>query len=335
MREFVELLYDMGAYEFARQYEWSTCKSQPNVLKRTGIDDDPSGGLIAVDFRAGLTLLPFLPMSPADFKLIVKGFLRGSIVQFDRGNIAKLGAFVKAHGDEFADMHELLEELKTADRFYRDSVPDIAHNHIRLLYSRKLWSTIFGSAVTGWSVRNLVDEQHEQKLRSSGFSTLLFFVIGIIPFFGKLIRRIWGRADWRKHYGTMLRNRDYFRRAVRARIAEKVIGWHRAGRLEDGRALKVAGSLWRFFFHLPLSILPAGLHRFISDWVFFKDKLHYLFVRPIKLYFNPKLRKQWLRDMASDGKKKHILTEQDAETILSQLDEPYVAGCGDNPVSTG
>jgi hypothetical protein len=28
--------------------------------------------------------------------------------------------------------------------------------------------------------------------------------------------------------------------------------------------------------------------------------------------------------MASDGKKKHILTEQDAETILSQLDEPYV-----------
>ena len=32
MRDFVKLLHDMGAHEFARQYEWSTCKSQPNCL---------------------------------------------------------------------------------------------------------------------------------------------------------------------------------------------------------------------------------------------------------------------------------------------------------------
>jgi len=61
MSDFVGLLHDMGAYEFARQYEWSTCKSQPNALKRQGTDDDPASGLVAVDFRAGLALLPFLP----------------------------------------------------------------------------------------------------------------------------------------------------------------------------------------------------------------------------------------------------------------------------------
>ncbi|MHC4131008.1 MAG: hypothetical protein ACYSR3_03290, partial [Planctomycetota bacterium] len=33
MSEFVKLLHDVGAHEFARQYEWSTCKSQPNCLK--------------------------------------------------------------------------------------------------------------------------------------------------------------------------------------------------------------------------------------------------------------------------------------------------------------
>jgi hypothetical protein len=324
MSEFVRLLHDMGAYGFARQYEWSTCKSQPNALKRQGTDDDPSGGLVAVDFRAGLTLLPFLPMSPGDFKLIAKGLTRGSVVQFDRGNIAKLEAFAQAHGDEFADMREMLEDLKTSERLYRDSVPDITHNHIRLLCSRKLWSTMLGSAVTGWQVRNLVDEQHERKLRSSRILTLLFFAVGLVPFLGKLIRRVWGRADWRKHYGAMLRSWDYFERAVRARIAEKVIVWHRAGRVDAERALKIAGGLWRFLCHLPLSVLPAGLHRFLSDWAFFKDKLHYLFVRPMKLYFSARLRKQWLRDMVCDGKKKHILTEQDAGTILSQLDEPYV-----------
>jgi len=52
MHEFVKLLHDIGAYEFARQYEWSTCKSQPNCLKRQGTDDDPKEGLVAVDFRA-------------------------------------------------------------------------------------------------------------------------------------------------------------------------------------------------------------------------------------------------------------------------------------------
>ena len=64
MHDFVELLHDMGGHEFARQYEWSTCKSQPNCLERDNNEVSPAEGLVAVDFRAGLALLPFLPMSP-------------------------------------------------------------------------------------------------------------------------------------------------------------------------------------------------------------------------------------------------------------------------------
>ncbi|MBA7677000.1 hypothetical protein ES703_85248 [subsurface metagenome] len=324
MADLVRLLHDMGGHELARQYEWWTCKSQPNCLKREGTYDDPSAGLVAVDFRAGLALLPFLPMSPGDFKLIVKGLMRGSVVQFDRGNITKLEAFVRAHGDEFADMEQTLEDLKTAEQVYRDSVPDVTHNHIHLVHSRKLWVTMLDSAMTGWKVRNLVDERCERKLRESRVLTILFFVIGAIPFLGKFVRRIWGRDDWRKHYTSMLTSWDYFKRAVYARLAEKVVVWHRAGRLDESRAMKVGGSAWRFLCHLPLSVLPAKLHRFLTDRAFFKDKLQYLFVRPVKLYFSAKLREEWLRDMVNDGKKKHILTEHDAETIVSQLHEPYI-----------
>jgi len=133
-------------------------------------------------------------------------------VQFDRGDIAKLESFVLAHSEEFAGMRDMPAELKTADRLYRDSVPDITHNHVRLLYSGKLWSTILDSAVTGWKVRNLVDERHEWQFRRSRISTLLFFIIGLIPFLGKFIRRIWGRDDWRKHYAAMLTKWDYFKR---------------------------------------------------------------------------------------------------------------------------
>ena len=328
MHKFVELLHDMGAYEFARQYEWSTAKSQPNCLKRQGAESDPSAGLVMVDFRAGLALLPFLPMSPGDFKLIVRGVMRGSLVQFDRGSVNKLQAFVREHSDEFADCESRsssgLDELKAAEQIYRDSVPDISHNHIRLLYSRRLWSTILDSAITGWKVRNLIDEHHQQKLVSGRALTLLFFFIVPIPLLGGFLLKIWGRPDWRKHYVAMLTNWDYLLRAVRARIAEKVINWHRAGRISAEHALRVAESVSGFLGHSLLTILPAGLHRFLTDSQFRKEKLAYIFIRPFKLYFNRELREQWLRDMVTEGQKKHILSAGDANIILSQVNEPFI-----------
>jgi hypothetical protein len=324
MRQFVELLHEMGAPEFARQYEWSTCKSQPNCLKRTDAEGDPVAGLTAVDFRAGLALLPLLPMSPGDFKLIAKGLARGSLVQFDRGDIGKLERFIEAHSGEFADMQGALAELKAADQTYRDSLPDITHNHVRLLYSGRLWSTIFDSAVTGWRVRSLVQSSCAERLHRSRIKTFFFFLIGCVPLLGKVVRRVWGRPDWRAHYGRLLTSPRYFWHAFRARVAEKVIGWHRSGRVEAERALKLAEQPWRFVGHWPVSILPAGLHRFLTDRRFAKEKLAYLFVRPIRLYFNAEVREQWLRDMLAEGRKKHMLSNDDARTILSQLNEPFI-----------
>ena len=80
MAGLVRLMHNMGAPELARQYEWWTCKSQPNAMKRLDSDPDPTSGYVAVDFRAGLALLPILPQSPGDFRLILKGIGRGSLV---------------------------------------------------------------------------------------------------------------------------------------------------------------------------------------------------------------------------------------------------------------
>ena len=324
MNNFVALLHEIGAHEFARQYEWSTCKSQPNCLKRKGTDDSPSGGLVAVDFRAGLALLPFLPMSPGDFKLIAHGLSRGSLVQFDRGDIAKLETFIHAHPDQFSDMGEMLEELKEAERVYRDSVPDITHNHFRLLYDSRLWTTMLESAVTGWRVRNLIDAGCEEIFRKNKVFALLFGMIGIVPFAGRFIRRIWGRHDYRKHYRHILSGWNYFRRAVRGKIIENIIGWHRAGRVSDERALKLASRVRRCFYHMPLSILPAGLHRFFTDLQYAKERLDYLALRPVRLYFNADLRSQWLRDMVMEGENKNLLTKEDAAIIRAQTSEPFI-----------
>jgi len=325
MHEFVGLLHDMGAHEFARQYEWSTWKSQPNCLKRKDSEPSPDEGLVAVDFRAGLALLPFLPMSPGDFKLIPEGLARGSLVQFDRGDIGKLEQFVDAHEKAFADLRPMLGELKETDRTYRESIPDITHHHVRLLFRPRLWSTLLDGAVTGWKVRNLVDEKHEEKLRANKFLTLLFCLIGIIPLAGRLVLKSWGQPDiWRRHYLGMLTSLGYLKRAIRGKLLEKVIDWHRSGRMDGDRALRMANGLWLGIFHLPLSLLPGGLHRFLTDRTYAKDRLDHLLLRPVRLYFNAELREQWLRDMVEEGEKDHLLSDEDAEIILSQVNEPFI-----------
>jgi len=324
MAEFVKLLHDMGAWEFARQYEWTTLKSQPNALKRNSTENDPSKGLVAVDFRAGLALLPFLPMSPGDIKLILSGIGRGSLVQFDRGSITKLKIFVDAHKQDFSDMEYLIGELESVEQVYRNSVPDVTHNHIRLLYSTRLWASIFDSAVSGWRVKNTIDSKAEQRFRSNTFSTLLFMLIGFIPFCGKLIRRVWGREDYRKHYGAMLSSIAYLKNSIYGKIAETCIRWHRAGRIHEKAALAIARSMGLFMVHLPLSFLPLGMHKALTSWDYFKKRLHDIFVRPIQLYFDQALREQWLRDMVLEGQQKHIITQEDADEILSKIKEPFI-----------
>jgi hypothetical protein len=324
MADFVKLLHDMGAYEFARQYEWSTCKSQPNCLKLNATEDDPYTGLVAMDFRAGLALLPFGPMSPGDFSLIFEGIRRGSLVQFDRGDLEKLEAFVLAHKNEFADMMGMLAELKAAEEIYRNSVPDITHNHLKLLYSGKLWSTIFSSAIAGWRIKNIIDAPTQERFQKHKISALPFSLLGLIPFLGAILRKAWGHAEWREHYKNCFSSMEYFLKTLKGKWLERVMSWCRSGRITEESAPVLAHSLGLFLLHLPLSILPIGLYKFLTSWKYAKEKLAFIFVRPIRLYFNAEIREEWLADMVELGKKKRIISTSDADEIIKTIKEPFI-----------
>ena len=360
MDRFVKLLHQIGAREFARQYEWWTCKSQPNVLKRHDAGDGPADGLTAVDFRAGLALLPFLPMSPGDFKLILVGLAHGSLVQFDRGSLKKLRVYVEAHPEAFADMHGALDELAVDEEAYRNSQVDVTHNHVRLLTSPKLWKGIIGATRTAWRVRNETDDVTDKKLRSAPMQALLFTLVGMVPMLAKLGalailvscfrtsqwgassiipmillffglpavarfgKTLMGRTDMRKHYARMRVDRAYCKRALRAHVIEKTMGYLRAGRMSEATALGMIENPLRYLLHRPLSILPVFLHRMVTDGAWAKGWVTNTLLHPIRLYFNADAREQWLRDMIAEGRRKHMLSEADAEKILSRLDEPFI-----------
>ena len=349
MFDLVGLMRRMGAEELARQYEWGTLKSQPNALKRLAKDADPDEGLTAVDFRAGIVLLPFLPECPADFKLIARGIGRGSLVQFDRGDIRKLEAYTAARPADFADMAGALEELKRTDRAYRDSLPDLTHHHVKLFTRPKLWAAIHAAWVRGWQVRNMADADAAGPLRKSRFAALLFLLLGLLPLLtpvlfvlkfpgrsvglwllwfapllGPFVRKLWGRRDFRRHAGALLTKAGYIGRAFRGRVAEALIGWHRSGRVSDGRALAIAARPGLYLLNLPLALLPPGVHRFLTDKAYFKERLHGMFVKPFQLYFKPAVREKWLRDMVEEGRKNGILSPDEAGRISAQINEPYI-----------
>jgi hypothetical protein len=360
MADFVRLLHEMGAVELARQYEWWTCKSQPNVLKRLDTEADPAAGLTAVDFRAGLALLPCLPMSPADVVLIGRGIARGSLVQFDRGDLRRLEGFLDRHAEHFADLRGAFEQLRAAEDAYRRSQPDVTHHHVRLLYSRHLWRGILDGAVTGWEVRNRVDAAAGRRLRRSRGLAVLFALLGALrpggvvagaalliaaliggtaswplagaaaalavglPLLAGLARKLTGRADLRRHYARLLTSPRYALRALRGRRAETLIRWHRRGRVGRRRARRLYARPLAFGAHWLLSALPAGLHRFLTDAAVARRKLSDLFVRPVRLAFNPEAREQWLRDMLRDGLAKGMLTDDEARQIDGRLKDPFI-----------
>jgi hypothetical protein len=234
---FVVLLHELGAHKFARQYEWSTWKSQPNLLKRIETNDDPRRGLTVVDFRAGLMLLPFVPVSPADLKLILQGSQRGVLVQFDRGDLNQLAAFVRDHQAQFTDLMPLFSELRECERLYRDSMPDVTHNVLRLFFDKSFRNTIASSAIAAWCIQDMIDDSTEKYLYASRPFLLFFFLLGLIPFLGAILRKVVGRTDYRSHYLRLLHDISSMKRTFLAKRIESLLGWHRDGRVTVEKAV--------------------------------------------------------------------------------------------------
>ncbi|MCD6288122.1 MAG: hypothetical protein J7M12_03295 [Candidatus Hydrogenedentes bacterium] len=327
MADLVELFHDMGAPELARQYEWWTCKSQPNVLKRTDAGDGPADGLTAFDFRAGLALLPFLPMSPADVPLIIKGLARGALVQFDRGDIGKLDAFCKSHAAEFRDLQPAIDELHKVDPEYRASLPDITHHGFRLLYDKSLRKSVKKGLVEGWRVKGYVDDDHAAILNNTFFRFWLFWLLGFVPFLGKYARLLWGKTSFIRHFKAFFTSFDYMRRTFRARLAEHLIDWYRLGKVDERGIeyfLKHPSMFWLERVVPGILPIPAKWHRFLVDWRFAGRTVAGAVYYAVKFYRDAEFRVAWLTSEVESGAAEGMLTEQEKNHIIERVPDPFI-----------
>lgn len=327
MRDIVELMHEMGAPEFARQYEWSTMKSQPNVMKRTDVNEPgPAGGLCAIDFRAGLALLPFLPMSPGDFKLILQGlFRRKTLVQFDRCDIQKLTEFIAKHSDHFAADAAMIEELKECDRQYRRSLPDITHHGFKLLYDRELRQDVKNGLISGYLMNGLADHACAEKFRKSSGLFAAYYLLGAVPFAGRFARQVIGNEVFRRHVKRIFSSREYFLTALFARCARHLLAWHRMGRTNETHTRYLAQHPFMFYLERwTLGLLPAGLHRAISEPLFLFRRMGGFLLFLKDFITRADVREKWFLDQIEDGKKSGMLSDSEYDEIRAHVRDPFI-----------
>ena len=325
MLKLVQLLHDMGAPELARQYEWGTMKSQPNALLRIDSTNGSLNDLTAIDFRAGLALLPFLPMSPADFKLIIKGLFRGNLVQFDRGNLKKLEGFINQNKEEFKDLMPAYEELLVREPQYRGSIPDISHQGLKLIYKRQLRKTVKQGLIKGWECKELVDEEQKEKLSRTTFRFFLFYITGMLPLFGNLFRRLWGNRQYARHIKSIFTKQGYFRRTLRAKQAHALIDWYRDGRVLEEKAFKLVDRPFRFWFQrFFISWLPPKWHHFFTDGKYAWDSMKYAVTYPVRFYRDAEFRETWLIQHVNAGYEEGMLNEEEANHIRENVKDPFI-----------
>ncbi|MCJ7812102.1 hypothetical protein MUP95_02120, partial [bacterium] len=320
MNRMVQLCHDMGAYEFARQYEWWTAKSQPNVLKRLENSQTSSDGLIAIDFRAGLVLLPFFPMSPADFKLILEGAARGNLVQFDRGDLNRLERFILCHRSQFEDILPAFEELKSVEKIYRSSLTDITHHGVRIFTDPNLGRSIVAGTVESWHRQNFIDDVHVKTLCTSPIPFGFFALFSIVPFIGKFVRRLSGNRRYAAHIKYCLFRRGYLYRYLKVKQAGILLEWQRSGRACDERILRLLDRPVCFWIqHFLFRWLPSKWHRFFAEPRFAWNRISHVVSYPVKLYFDSVFREKWLTDMVEEGRREGMLTNEEEKKILNHM----------------
>lgn len=325
MAKLVQLLHDMGAPELARQYEWGTMKSQPNALKRIDSDNGKISDLTAIDFRAGLALLPFLPMSPADFKLILRGLLRGNFVQFDRGNLKQLNNFINQHQETFDDLIPAYEELLVREPQYRKSLPDLSHQGLKLIYQRSLRKSVKAGLIKGWECKGLIDNEHSQKLNHSLFQFIWFYLAGILPLIGKLVRKLWGNRQYARHIKHIFSESGYLGRTIRAKQAHSLIDWYRDGRSIEQNIFRLLKKPFRFWSQrFLLGWLPPKWHRFFTDPQYAWDSIKHTITYPIRFYRDADFRETWLLQQVDAGYEEGMLNEQEAKTIREKVKDPFI-----------
>ena len=295
MDSMVGLANDMGAYQLARQYKWWTMLAGANVVERE------DGSQVAIDWRSGVALPFFLPMSPGDVPIILDNLRHGHFANYDHADFGKLDAFVQENNDAFADLTSQVDELKELDGKYRASIRE--------------------TTLADWQREFQMDEDVVRELSRSPLPYRGHLILdGIIPLVGKVTHRLSSSEMYRTHAKQILSDGEYRDVWFSTHQTHDLDTWQHRHRLTPDKAQELSQKAWLyllhkvFFSHMPSSIQKA------TDNTELKRMLKKLGT-PIRIAFSESEQIQWLEDKINEGVELRLLSDEQAQMLHRQSRE--------------
>lgn len=290
----VGLANDMGAYQLARQYKWWTMLAGANVVERE------DGSQVAIDWRSGVALPFFLPMSPGDVPIIVDNLRHGHFANYDHANFSKLDAFVGENNNAFVDLTSQVEELKELDRKYRSSIRE--------------------TTLADWQREFQMDEDVVRELSRSPLAYRAHLLLDGIPLFGKLTNRLSSSEVYRAHAKQIMADGEYRDVWFSNHQTHDLDTWKHRDRVTPDKAQELSQKAWLyllhkvFFSHMPSSIQKATDNKELMQML---KKLG----TPIRIAFNEEEQIQWLENRINEGVELRLLNDEQAEMLHRQSRE--------------
>jgi hypothetical protein len=321
MRAMVKLCHQIGALGLARQYEWFTMVSQANVLSRVN-SESSALEFTGIDFRPGLAVPFFLPLSPVHLRIICAGLPQGVLVHFDEVEFERLDRFVADQGSVYPSLPELCQQLKQDDQRYRSALPNLWHAGRRSITDTKIRKAIASGLIEDWRKLDRITPETALQLRRTRLGFFLFYLLGLPPLVGGFFQRIVGSGPYRHHLKNLVLERAYFRAVFKSRKSRDLLAWFSDRRISELHLERLARSNFLYCFDkVVLSWLPARLHRLLSDGQACRRQLFYLIIHPIRLLLKMEYRKAWLAEIIHQQYHRGIVNLDQKDDLLRQLAE--------------
>jgi len=326
MAALVKLCQNMGALGLARQYEWYTLVSQVNLLTRISRCDG-QGEFTGVDWRPGLAVPFFLPLSPVHARMIWQGLFRGVYTHYDEVDFKRLEVYVRTHADAFEPLAALIRQLKEDDACYRAGLPDLWNAPDRLLRQADGRRQVRKAAINDWCRLGRVSKNEAAHLHTGRGRFYSYLLLDNIPLVGGAMMRWMGNEDYRQHVHRFLSDETYRKQTLVNQRSSDLLDWQARGRISLEHKDQLANSMNTYLMDkIVWSWLPAGLHRYATDPCKRKQVMQGLTVQPLRLLVDSSFRQSWLDQVLTHQMHKGILSLEQVENLRAQVKEQRMQG---------
>lgn len=315
----------LGAEGVARQYIWDTWISQANVLTRTEVDYPAE--FIAVDWRPGLAVPFFLPLSPAHARLILRGLRRGRTVLFDYLDTAALRRDLNELPKPNKNLKDTLAALLADDAWDRRTRPDLWQSTDAVLCDHARRQAIQAALVSDWQHLGRIAAARATRLKHSRLRFGVHFLLSLLPLLGPWLQSMLDHPGYRWHVRAWLAKPGYRKTYLEAVQARDLAEWIWFGRATQAQATRLAASNGAYLAQkLGLSWMPPVIHRLATDPARRREMLRRAFVQPARLILDEAARLAWLEGVVQVQVERGVLPEPEAAAALRRLRTPRLHG---------